>query len=153
MADIHDQLTRSRNMAAIKSGNTQPELRIRKALHSKGFRYKIQDKNLPGKPDLVFPKFSAVIFVNGCFWHRHDCHLFRMPATRADFWNEKLNKNVERDKFNNERLMSDDWRVCLLWECSLKGKGKLDFDYIIFTLQDWLKSDHTFLEVRGDIFA
>src|SRR3546814_8720017 len=89
-------------MAAIKGSHTKPELLIRKALHAAGLRYRLHVKDLPGKPDLVFPRHRAVVFVNGCFWHRHDCHLFKWPATRQDFWREKIGRNVRSDEHTSE---------------------------------------------------
>ena len=98
MADIVDKKTRSKMMAGIKGKNTKPEMLIRKALFAKGLRYRLHDKNLPGKPDLVFPKYKAVIFVQGCFWHGHDCHLFKWPTSNKEYWRNKINRNREVDK-------------------------------------------------------
>src|SRR5574344_1068154 len=97
MADIFDPENRSALMAGIRSRDTAPEIALRKALFARGLRYRIHDRTLPGTPDLVFPRFLAVIFVNGCFWHAHDCHLFRLPASRGEFWEAKLNSNRARD--------------------------------------------------------
>src|SRR3546814_21090121 len=94
MADVHDAATRSRNMAAIKGSHTKPELLIRTALHAAGLRYRLNVKDLPGTPDLAFPRHRAVVFVNGCFWHRHDCHLFKWPANRQEFWRETIGRHV-----------------------------------------------------------
>ena len=100
MTDVVNKQTRSRMMSGIKSKNTKPELIIRKALFKKGFRFKLHDKSLPGKPDLVLPKYDAVIFIHGCFWHQHNCHLFKWPSTRPEFWETKIHRNVEVDKRN-----------------------------------------------------
>lgn len=121
MADIHDQTTRRRNMAAIKAKNTKPEIVLRKYLHERGFRFRLHRKDLLGKPDIVMPKFNMVIFVNGCFWHKHrGCKYQTTPATRKNFWSEKLKRNQIRDKKNQIDLISDGWRVLIVWECGLK---------------------------------
>lgn len=111
-------------MAAIKGGNTKPEILIRRHLHSLGFRYRLHDSRLPGKPDLVFPQFHAVLFINGCFWHGHDCNLFRWPRTRPEFWRRKICRNIARDLRNEAELVASDWRVGIVWECALKGPGR-----------------------------
>ena len=139
MTDVHSKRVRSKNMAAIRSKNTKPELVIRKALFAKGFRYKLHDKKLPGKPDLVFPKYHAVIFIHGCFWHRHNCHLFKWPSTRPDFWKKKINRNVEVDKRNYKQLGKDGWYILTVWECALKGKNKLPFNRLIDDISNWLE--------------
>lgn len=141
MADIVDRKTRSRMMSGIKGKDTKPELVIRKALFAKGFRYRLHDKKLPGKPDLVFPKFNAVIFVHGCFWHAHDCHLFKWPSTNEAFWREKINRNKSIDKQNCSKLVNKGWRVLEIWECALKGKKKLEFSPLIDFISVWIQSD------------
>ncbi|MDC4713936.1 DNA mismatch endonuclease Vsr, partial [Acinetobacter baumannii] len=119
MIDIVDTSTRSRIMASIKGRDTKPEILIRKLLHKRGFRFRLHVKELPGKPDVVLKKYKAVIFINGCFWHGHkDCHLFKLPATRTDFWEEKINKNQLNDTKTIKLLLDNDWRVCVVWECS-----------------------------------
>lgn len=121
MADIVDAATRSRMMAGIRGANTRPELRLRSALHRQGFRYRIHDVRLPGRPDLVFPRHNAVIFVHGCFWHRHEgCHWCTTPASNADFWNAKFAANVERDLRHQQTLCEAGWRVAIVWECALR---------------------------------
>lgn len=121
--DIVNEKTRSYMMSQIRSKNTKPELIIRKALFARGYRYKIHDKKLPGKPDIVLPKYNTVIFVNGCFWHGHNCHLFRIPKTRTEFWKDKIEGNILRDKRNKELLANSGWKVIEVWECSIKGKN------------------------------
>lgn len=120
MADRVSKEVRSRNMAAIKGANTKPEELVRKYLFSKGFRYRKNVRSLPGSPDVVLPKYKTVIFVNGCFWHMHDCKWFKWPKSNADFWREKITKNVERDARNKEALEKDGWQVLTVWECELK---------------------------------
>jgi len=136
-------------MAAIRGKNTKPELIIRKGLHTRGFRYRLHDRTLPGRPDLVLPKYRAVIFINGCFWHGHDCNLFRWPSTREDFWGAKIGGNIERDSRNLEALKDAGWRTAVVWECALKGSSKLPPNKVIDSLSVWLSSDSTTTQVRG----
>ena len=136
-------------MSSISGKNTKPELLLRKALHRKGLRYRIHDKNLPGKPDLVFRKFNAVVFINGCFWHGHDCPLFRIPATNREFWQTKFKTNRARDAKNRDLLLEQNWRVLIVWECSIRGKGRLEFEELIANVTNWLNSDEKYLEIRG----
>ncbi len=149
MADIVSKKKRSEMMSGIQGKDTKPELKIRSALHKLGFRYKLYDKTLPGKPDLVFPKYNAVIFIHGCFWHLHDCHLFKWPSTRPKFWRKKITENKERDKKNVLVLKEDGWRIMIIWECAVKGKYKLDFGSTIRSISDWLKSSDRYTEITG----
>jgi DNA mismatch endonuclease (patch repair protein) len=123
MADVVSPAVRSRMMAGIKSKNTKPELALRHALHAKGLRYRLHSKSIPGKPDMVFPRHRAAVFVNGCFWHGHDCKYFKLPATRTDFWEKKINGNQARDRVVTALLKDEGWRQLTVWECSLRGKG------------------------------
>lgn len=134
-------------MAAIKGKNTKPELLIRSALHKLGFRYSLQNKRLSGNPDLYFRKYNAVLFVHGCFWHGHGCHLFKWPKTREDFWREKLTANVERDARNIEALLKAGVRVGVIWECALKGEAKKPLDQLALELANWIKSDSQEIEI------
>ena len=119
-SDVFSPEKRSAIMRAVKSKDTKPELRLRKALHALGFRYRLNVKDLPGKPDLVFPKHGAVIFVHGCFWHGHSCKRGRRkPKANADYWQEKIAKNRARDFKNNKALTSMGWRVLIVWECEM----------------------------------
>jgi DNA mismatch endonuclease (patch repair protein) len=125
MADVHDKATRSRNMRQIKAKNTRPEMIVRKFLHARGFRYLLHDKRLPGKPDLVLPRYHTVIFVHGCYWHKHaDCPYFIVPATNTQRWMAKINGNVTRDQKVTQLLEDIGWRILIVWECELK-KNKL----------------------------
>lgn len=148
MADIVDAATRSRMMSGIRGGNTKPEILVRSLLHRHGFRFRLHARNLPGKPDIVLPRYHAVIFVNGCFWHGHDCHLFRMPKTREDFWREKIGRNQFNDQKNRDALIAANWRVGVVWECAIRGKGK-DIDSIVLCLSEWLHSEEETIEVKG----
>lgn len=112
------------DMSLIKSSETKPERQIRSELFRMGFRFRKNDRRLLGKPDIVLPHYHAVIFVNGCFWHAHSCSRFKMPKTNPEFWNEKFERNKARDKEQIESLLSDDWRVGLVWECSILGKKR-----------------------------
>jgi len=149
-ADTVTPATRSRMMAGIKGKNTKPELIMRSALHRHGFRFRLHRKDLPGKPDLVFTGRNAVMFVHGCFWHGHDCHLFRWPKSREAFWRDKIEKNTGRDRLQNQALADTGWRIGTVWECALKGKARLPFDSVVDQCAMWLKSDIKTLEVRGN---
>lgn len=118
--DTVNKATRSKIMRSVPQRGTTPEIRLRKALHRRGFRYRVNDKRLPGSPDIVFPKYHAVIFVHGCFWHRHGCKYTTTPSTRKEFWAAKFKANVERDKRNEEKLIELGWRVLVIWECEIK---------------------------------
>ena len=126
-------------MSGIRSKNTRPEMLLRKALHARGFRYRLHGANLPGKPDLVFPRYRAVCFVHGCFWHRHPgCRFATTPATRAEFWETKFGDNVVRDRDNGALLETRGWRVAVVWECSTRGDL---FPQTIDLLTDWLRGN------------
>lgn len=124
MADILTKEQRQRNMRNIKGKNTKPEILLRRALHARGLRYRLHCRNLPGSPDLVFPKYRTVIFVHGCFWHRHGCKYTSTPSTRKDFWEQKFFQNVRRDEKNVRALEQAGWRVGIIWECQLKKGGR-----------------------------
>jgi DNA mismatch endonuclease (patch repair protein) len=136
-------------MAGIRSKNTKPELIVRKALHARGFRFRLHDKNLLGKPDIVLHKYNAVIFVNGCFWHGHDCHLFKWPKTRAEFWRAKIEGNQKRDARNIVLLRDMNWRVLVIWECSIMGATRLSTGGLTNILSNWLISGQSSREVVG----
>ncbi|WP_100638953.1 very short patch repair endonuclease [Marinobacter salexigens] len=150
MVDIVDQKTRSRMMSGIRGKNTKPELVIRQALHAKGFRYRLHRKDLAGRPDIVLPRYRAVIFVNGCFWHGHSCHLFKWPATRPDFWRAKIEANQARDRKNIDTLLGQGWRVFVLWECSIKGAAAKSFAPVIDDLSAWIAGSDVFGETSPD---
>jgi DNA mismatch endonuclease, patch repair protein len=121
MADVHTREIRSYNMSRIKGKNTKPEMIVRKFLHSNGFRYKLHDKSLPGKPDIVLPKYKTVIFVHGCFWHGHkNCKYYVIPKTRTDWWLNKINGNISNDTKAVKELKKDGWKIMTIWECELK---------------------------------
>lgn len=146
MADVVSPEIRSRMMSGIRGRDTKPELAIRRSLHALGFRYRIHGRKLPGRPDLVLVKYQAVIFVNGCFWHGHDCPLFKLPRTRTEFWAEKLGRNCGRDQVNYQKLAEGGWRTAVVWECALKGReGRVEL--VTAKLADWLKGDADTLEI------
>lgn len=149
MPDIVTPDKRSQMMAGIRGKNTKPELVIRSGLHALGYRYRIHVKTLPGRPDLVFPKYKAVLFVHGCFWHGHDCHLFKWPSSRVDFWLAKINRNKETDSISSKRLIESGWRVSNIWECALKGKTRRPLTDVIEEYIQWLLSDKITLEIKG----
>lgn len=149
MADLVSKKTRSRMMSGIRGKDTKPELLIRSGLHRRGFRYRLHYGELPGKPDLVFPKYRAIILVNGCFWHGHDCDLFKWPGTRPDFWRNKIGSNQIRDQRNMATYLGHGWRTLVIWECALKGARKLDTEKVIDLAARWLKSKTTSGEIKG----
>lgn len=117
--DVHSPQQRSYNMSKIRGKNTKPEMVVRKWLWSEGYRYRLHKKNLPGTPDIVFSSHKKVIFIHGCFWHKHNCKYFKWPETNKEFWREKINRNIQRDKENCKRLKSIGWNFLILWECEL----------------------------------
>lgn len=123
--DVHEPEVRSYNMSQIKGKNTKPEMLVRKFLFSKGFRYRLHVKNLPGKPDIVLPKYKTAIFVHGCFWHGHEgCKYFVVPKTRTEWWLNKINRNKEIDEKNLYALRQESWRVLTIFECELKSANR-----------------------------
>lgn len=150
MTDVHDPATRSRNMAAVRARDTKPELMIRRALHGAGLRYRLNVRDLPGKPDIVLPRYRAVVFVHGCFWHRHDCDLFRWPESRTEFWREKLDANAARDVKAADALEEAGWRQAVIWECALKGRKKRDFQDTMQRLIAWIRSDEQAITIGGE---
>jgi DNA mismatch endonuclease (patch repair protein) len=149
LADIVSPEKRSQIMSRIRSKDTKPELLIRKGLHAMGFRFRVHDKRLPGTPDLFFPRYNAVIFVHGCFWHHHGCHMFKWPATRPEFWRNKITKNAEKDLKVIEALEKEGWRVLIIWECALRGKGKMLLENLLDAAASWLESDIKTTHLRG----
>ena len=136
-------------MSGIRGKDTKPELLVRRALHARGFRYRLYVASLPGKPDLVLPKYNAVVFVHGCFWHGHDCHLFNLPGTRREFWSAKIASNKERDKQSIEELEVAGWRVMQIWECALRGKERIGLELVSERTSAWLISNRKRVEIRG----
>ena len=132
MVDVHDRATRSKNMSAIRSRNTKPELTVRKGLHSLGYRYQSRSADkLPCKPDIVLPKYQAVIFVHGCYWHRHEaCPKATSPKQNAAFWTEKFRQNIARDKKNQRTMETLGWKVLTVWECDINSRRNMVIRYL-----------------------
>lgn len=147
MADVHDKATRSKNMRAIATHDTAIEKRLAGLLTTLGISFRVQDAALAGRPDFVVDDYQAVIFTHGCFWHHHDCYLFKVPATRTDFWLDKIGKNVARDKRDIALLLEQGWRVLVVWECALRGRAKLSDEALSERLEEWICSGG----VRADI--
>ncbi len=155
MVDVVDKATRSRMMSGIRSKNTKPERLIRSALHRRGFRFRLNQASLPGKPDLVFRKHNAVIFIHGCFWHGHNCKLFKWPASNPDFWRNKVERNRAKDVEVLAELKKSGWRVMVIWECALKGKDQVTrLPNTIDRVCTWLlRSNYSFKEISGSAAA
>ena len=147
--DIVDKAKRSKMMSAITATNTEPEMLVRRILHNAGFRYRLHDKKLPGTPDIVLSKYRAVIEVRGCFWHRHNCHLFKWPSSRREFWHEKLQRNFDRDLANEKAIIGKGWRILIVWECALKGKSKLGREQLEERLFSWMDSSGEIGHISG----
>ena len=148
MVDIVDAATRSRMMSGIRGRNTKPEILIRSLLHRRGFRFRLDARDLAGRPDIVLPRYRAVIFVHGCFWHGHDCHLFKWPQTRPEFWRDKIGRNRANDAKSQAALLDAGWRVATVWECALRGANR-DIDGVLQRLVDWLHGDARLHEERA----
>ncbi len=147
MVDIYSQRKRSDIMSQISGKETKPELLVRKYLFSKGLRYRKNVANLPGHPDIVLPKYKSAIFVHGCFWHGHNgCSKSKLPTTRTEFWQAKIDRTIKRDKENIDELSILGWRVAVVWECRLKNKVLIERG--IAELEKWIKSSEERLEIR-----
>lgn len=138
MADVHSSETRSKNMRAIRTRDTAIETRLAELMTGIGFSYRVQDKMLPGRPDFILDEYKTIIFVHGCFWHKHHCHLFKVPATRTAFWLGKIDSNVARDKRYIAELTAAGWKVLLVWECSLRGRTRLEEEAMTSRLEEWI---------------
>lgn len=136
-------------MAGIRGKDTKPEMLLRRGLHALGFRYRLHASDVPGRPDMVFPARRAVLFAHGCFWHGHDCHLFRWPSTREAFWREKIARNQAVDARSIQQLTESGWRIGVVWECALKGRTRRPLDEVIAACAKWLRSQEQAFEVRG----
>lgn len=149
MPDIVDAKTRSRMMLGIKNKNTQPELLVRRALHRQGFRFRLHTNSLPGKPDIVFPRLNAAILVHGCFWHAHECSLFKLPATRRMWWKAKLLGNRARDERVQAALVAAGWRTMTVWECALKNRNAAQLEAVVKRIVSWLHSEVSRATIAG----
>lgn len=152
MVDVLTSEQRRLNMSHIRGRDTKPEMLIRHGLYARGLRYRLHDRNLPGCPDLVFPRHQTVVFIHGCFWHMHNCKLFSAPKTRQDFWKKKLNENIFRDQKAIAALQSMDWHVLVIWECSLRGPERLDYKTVIDLVEYYItkgKKEPGTIEITG----
>lgn len=140
MADVLTSEQRRKCMSSVRRKNTSPELVLRSILHKSGLRYRLHRKNLPGTPDIVFPRFKAVLFVHGCYWHSHGCYRSAAPKSRQEFWKKKFDQNKERDARNVDTLLGLGWRVMTVWECALKGKMSLPASEVADAIKNWLSS-------------
>lgn len=149
MADVVDSVTRSRMMSGIRGKNTKPELLVRTGLHAMGFRYRLHAKEIAGRPDLWLPKHRAAIFVHGCFWHGHDCSLFKVPGTRKEFWLNKIATNRRRDTVVDELLAGREIRRLVIWECAFRGSGRVGLEETLESAAAWLRSQEMRGQIRG----
>jgi DNA mismatch endonuclease (patch repair protein) len=129
--DVLTREQRQLNMSRIRGKDTKPELLLRRGLHAAGVRFRLHPLELPGRPDIVFPRYRAIIQVHGCFWHGHGCPLFRWPATRSEFWSRKISRNRERDQHANQALLAAGWRVLTVWECAVRGPNRYAVSEIV----------------------
>ena len=136
-------------MAAIRGRDTKPELIVRKGLHARGFRFRLHGRDLPGRPDLILSKYRALIWVHGCFWHGHDCPMFRWPKSRDEFWRAKIGRKRERDAATWAAARTGGWRCGTVWECALKGRGRLPPGQVIDSLACWLSTDAEEICIEG----
>ena len=136
-------------MSRIRGKDTKPEMRVRKFLHARGFRYKLHDTSLPGKPDIVLPKYKAVVNVHGCFWHGHHCHLFKWPKTNRDFWKKKIEGNILRDQKRLAEYSVAGWRSLIIWECAMKGSKRFSPSELIRRIENWIYRGESSMELRG----
>lgn len=154
MTDVHSPEIRSKNMRAIRSKDTVPELLVRRALHASGLRYSLHRKNLPGTPDLVFRQYRSVVFVHGCFWHGHKgCRYFKLPHSRPEFWRDKIDKNTVNDAAAVAELVRIGWRVAVVWECTLKQKKPDELKKLVGRISQWITLDKSTRPVEFSAFG
>lgn len=137
------------NMSRIRGRDTKPELLLRRGLHRLGLRFRLHYRHLPGRPDLTFPRYRAVLQVHGCFWHGHDCHLFQMPATREAFWRTKIQGNRERDRRTHQELIERGWRVLTVWECATRGAGRKPPNDLLDEAAAFIRGDAPVCSIEG----
>jgi DNA mismatch endonuclease (patch repair protein) len=150
VADVLTPEQRQLNMSRIKGKNTKPEMLVRSGLHARGLRYRLHDRLLPGRPDLVFRKYNTALFIHGCFWHAHGCLLSKLPETRQDFWKAKLLANAARDRVAAKELRANGWRVLVIWECALRGRQRWPEEALLDKAASFIQfSDVPFLEIAA----
>jgi DNA mismatch endonuclease (patch repair protein) len=138
MTDVLTPAQRRLNMSRIRGKNTKPELILRRGLHARGFRFRLHRRDLPGCPDMVFTRFRAAVFVHGCFWHGHDCSMFKLPETQTEFWRAKIQGNRQRDARVLEDLSALGWRTRVIWECALRAPGRRPVGQVLDEISNWL---------------
>lgn len=150
MTDILTPVQRRKNMQQIRARDTKPEMLIRRGLHALGLRYRLHVKELPGCPDLVFPRYKVAVFINGCFWHAHGCSRSKVPQSRRDFWQDKLAATVTRDRLAIESLIAAEWRVLVIWECAMRGRLRVPDKLLFKSAVDFIKGGfNTFQDIKG----
>jgi DNA mismatch endonuclease (patch repair protein) len=149
MTDVLTPEQRRLNMSRIRGRDTKPELLLRRGLHARGLRFRLNRRDLPGCPDLVFPRFRAAIFVHGCFWHGHDCPMFKWPETRIEFWRKKIQGNKQRDHDVQDALAKENWRVLVVWECALRGPLRRPLDDMVNEVIKWFEGNSRDGAIRG----
>ena len=149
MTDVVDRATRSRMMSGIGTKNTKPELVVRQLLTAHGFRFRLQRRDLPGKPDIVLLGYDVAIQVNGCFWHGHNCRLFKWPKSNPKFWREKIGGNQQRDRRNESELKSLGWHVLNVWECAIKNKSPEQLERLGEKMAAWIEADSTRIRLKN----
>ena len=150
MVDVHTREQRHLNMSRIRGKNTKPELMLRQGLHAGGMRFRLHRRDLPGTPDIVFPCRRAAVFVHGCFWHGHTCPMFKVPATRTDFWLAKIASNIGRDAEALAKLQALGWRTGIVWECALRGKGRQPQDAVARQVHSFVQNDALTTTIAGN---
>jgi DNA mismatch endonuclease, patch repair protein len=152
MTDVLTAAQRQFNMSRIRGRDTKPEMLVRQGLHARGLRYRLHDRKLPGRPDLVFPRYGVAVFVHGCFWHAHGCTLSKLPATQRDFWKTKLEGNAARDRRAIDALQTAGWRVLVIWECALRGPARRAESEVLNAASTWIRhASPGPLEIAGKI--
>ncbi|QII39499.1 DNA mismatch endonuclease Vsr [Rouxiella badensis] len=147
MADVHNPATRSKNMKAIRNHGTVIEKTLSEVLSDLGLDFLAQVKEMPGKPDFVLNSYRKIIFTHGCFWHHHNCYLFKIPATRTDFWLKKISQNTKRDMLVNQKLVNDGWNILIIWECAIKGRLKLSRYELSARIEEWVLASNSSAEI------
>ncbi|WJV63005.1 DNA mismatch endonuclease Vsr [Pectobacteriaceae bacterium C52] len=147
MADVHNSETRSKNMKAIRNHGTAIEIELSSILVDLGVNFQTQVKELPGRPDFVIDEYRKIIFTHGCFWHHHNCYLFKVPATRTEFWVGKIGQNAARDQLINQKLKNDGWHILIIWECAIKGRLKLSRQELSDRIEEWICAGNNSAEI------
>jgi DNA mismatch endonuclease (patch repair protein) len=151
MTDVLTEEQRRLNMSRIRAKDTKPEMLMRRGLHALGYRYHLHWRALVGSPDMVFPRYKTALFIHGCFWHGHKCHLSTMPSTREAFWQKKITSNVVRDDKALKVLCAEGWRVLIVWECALRGKRRLALEEVLNRTEEFLEGTQNVLQLSGNI--